>query len=63
MGRVKTRNIKKVGEELVRQHPDDFTEDFTNNKERVDKFAIVQSKSLRNKIAGYTVALKRRIVD
>jgi len=63
MGRVKTRNIKKVGEELLEQHPDEFTEDFSHNKVKVDKYTTVQSKSLRNKIAGYIVAVKKRVVD
>jgi len=63
MGRVKTRNIKKIGEELLEQHPDEFTEDFGQNKKKVDEYTTVQSKSLRNKIAGYIVALKKRVVD
>lgn len=63
MGRVKTRNIKRAGEELVEKFPEEFSEDFDNNKKKVDEHSTVQSNRLRNKIAGYTVALKRRVVD
>jgi Ribosomal protein S17E len=63
MGRVKTRNIKRTSEELIEQYPDEFSEDFAENKKKVDEYTTVQSKSLRNKIAGYIVALKRRVVD
>jgi small subunit ribosomal protein S17e len=63
MGRVKTKNIKKTSKELLEQYPDEFSDDFVHNKEKVDEFTTVQSKSLRNKIAGYIVALKRRAID
>jgi small subunit ribosomal protein S17e len=63
MGRVKTRNIKRTAEELVEKYPDDFSEDFAENKKKVNEFTTVQTKPVRNKIAGYTVALKRRVVD
>lgn len=63
MGRVKTKNIKKASKELLEQYPDEFSEDFAYNKAKVDEFTTVQSKSVRNKIAGYVVALKRRAID
>jgi small subunit ribosomal protein S17e len=63
MGRVKTRNIKRTAEELVEQYPDDFSEDFAENKKKVNELTTVQTKPLRNKIAGYVVAIKRRVVD
>jgi small subunit ribosomal protein S17e len=63
MGRVKTKNIKRTGEELIREYPDEFSENFAENKKKVDELTTVQSKSVRNKIAGYTVALKKRVVD
>jgi small subunit ribosomal protein S17e len=63
MGRVKTKNVKRTAEQLVEQYPDDFSEDFNANKKRVAELTTAQTKPLRNKIAGYTVALKRRVVD
>ena len=63
MGRVKTKNIKRTAEKLVEVFPDEFSEDFNENKLKVNKLTTAQSKSLRNKIAGYTVAIKKRVVD
>lgn len=63
MGRVKTRNIKRVGEKLLEEYPDEFSEDFAENKKKVNEFTTVQTKPLRNKIAGYIVATKRKVVD
>lgn len=63
MGRVKTRNVKRIAEELVKEYPDEFSEDFNKNKLKVAELTVVQSKSLRNKIAGHIVAIKKRVVD
>ena len=63
MGRVKTKNIKRVGKTLLEEHPDEFSEDFRENKVKVSELTTVQSKSLRNKIAGYIVATKKKVVD
>jgi len=63
MGRVKTKNIKKTSKELLVLYPNEFNEDFAHNKGKVGELTTAQSKSLRNKIAGYVVALKRRAVD
>ena len=45
--------VKKMANELLERYPDKFTSDFDENKETVKNFAIVRSKELRNKIAGY----------
>jgi small subunit ribosomal protein S17e len=42
-----------MANELLERYPDKFTSDFNENKETVKNFAIVRSKELRNKIAGY----------
>jgi len=63
MGRVKTKNIKKVAKQLVEKYPDEFSENFNDNKQKVGESTTAQTKPLRNKIAGYIVALKTRIVD
>ncbi len=63
MGRVKTKNIKRTAEKLVEDFPDEFSDNFSENKLMVDKLTTAQSKPLRNKIAGYVVALKTRVVD
>jgi ribosomal protein S17E len=63
MGRVKTKNIKRVGAKLLEDYPEECGDTFAENKLMVDKFTTVQSKPLRNKIAGYIVALKKKVVD
>ena len=39
-----------------------LTQDFHTNKRILDDVATVQSKRLRNKIAGYTTHLMKRII-
>jgi small subunit ribosomal protein S17e len=60
MGRIKTSLIKNIALELVEKHPDKFTKDFSQNKEAVKQLVEIKSKKLRNMIAGYITALKKR---
>ena len=60
MGRIKTKLIKRKTKELLKVHGENFTKDFTENKLLTNKFAIVQSKKLRNVIAGYMTRLKEK---
>ena len=59
MGRIKTRAIKRVTHEIIEKHRERFNEDFENNKKVIDEVAEVQSKKIRNKIAGYLTRLIR----
>ena len=59
MGRIKTQLIKRTTEQLMARYPGQFTEDFTANKELVNKFVSVYSTKLRNTIAGYLTRLVR----
>lgn len=45
--------VKKVGGILLERYPNAFTDDFDRNKESVTALTNVDSKSVRNKIAGY----------
>jgi small subunit ribosomal protein S17e len=63
MGRVKTKNIKRAGNQLLEQFPEEFTGEFAENKLAVSKLTTAQSKSLRNKIAGYIVTTRKKIRD
>lgn len=63
MGRIKTHNIKRIGEDLLEKYPKEFSDDFGHNKKKVNELTNVESKTIRNKIAGYIVTLKKRIVD
>lgn len=57
MGRIKTKLTKRVTIKLVKEHRDEFKQDFENNKQLVTKFADIPSKKLRNVIAGYVTRL------
>jgi small subunit ribosomal protein S17e len=59
MGRIKTQQIKRVTNSLMKEHGSDFKEDFNSNKELVSKFVDVKSKKLRNVIAGYVTRLSK----
>ena len=53
MGNVRPLYIKRVARRLVDRYPDLFSDDFEKNKELVEKLTDVQSKRMRNHIAGY----------
>lgn len=60
MGRIKTTFIKRKTKELFKMHGDQFTTDFASNKGIAGKTVKVESKKLRNIIAGYMTRLKRK---
>ncbi len=57
MGKVRIGLVKRTARRLLSSHPDLFSEDFQQNKELVKKLVIVNSKKLRNQIAGYITHL------
>ncbi len=59
MGRIKPRPLKSVSENLYAEYTDEFTESFEDNKQVVARHALVQSKKLRNIIAGYATRMKK----
>ncbi len=60
MGRIKTTMIKNLGTKLLKKYPDKFTSDFEHNKIVLKDLGIIDSKKIRNKVAGYIVRLKKR---
>ena len=60
MGRIKTTLVKRKTKELQKLYGEKFTTDFSENKVRVGEFTELQSKKLRNVIAGYMTRLKRQ---
>lgn len=60
IGRIKTVLVKRVTKLLVREHPDEFNEDFNKNKEILKKYAVIKSPKLRNVIAGYVSRLVKQ---
>ncbi len=53
MGRIKTKLVKRVTKELIKNYGDKLTEDFEKNKKIISDFAEIRSKKIRNTIAGY----------
>ena len=57
MGKIRTILIKNISKELIERYPNIFKMDFEKNKELLNKYAEIDSKHLRNRIAGYIVNL------
>jgi len=53
MGRIRTKDIKSVGQELWETNPGKFSIDFEATKTDLNGFGFKISKRNRNKIAGY----------
>lgn len=50
---IKPAYIKKTATQLLERYPEAFSTDFEHNKESVTALTNVQSKNVRNRIAGY----------
>merc|ERR1712100_955225 len=61
MGRVKTKTVKRASRQIIEKYYGKLTKDFHFNKRIIDDIAVIQSKRLRNKIAGFTTHLMKRI--
>mmetsp|Transcript_27713 Transcript_27713/g.50063 ORF Transcript_27713/g.50063 Transcript_27713/m.50063 type:complete len:137 (-) Transcript_27713:387-797(-) len=61
MGRVRTKTVKRSARQIVERYFAKLTLDFDINKRVVDEVAVVPSKRMRNKIAGYVTHLMKRI--
>merc|ERR1711912_208276 len=61
MGRVRTRTVKRASRHIIERFYSRLTLDFDTNKRVCDEIATIQSKRLRNKIAGFTTHLMKRI--
>jgi len=58
---VRTKTVKKSSRTIVEKYYPKLTLDFHTNKRVIDEIAIVPSKRMRNKIAGFTTHLMKRI--
>jgi len=61
MGRVRTKTVKKAARIIIEKYYPRMTYDFEVNKKLAEEVAIIPSKRLRNKIAGFATHLMRRI--
>ena len=60
-GRVRTKTVKKASRQIIEKYYARLTLDFATNQRVCEEVAIIQSKRLRNKIAGFTTHLMKRI--
>ncbi|XP_026463708.1 40S ribosomal protein S17 [Ctenocephalides felis] len=61
MGRVRTKTIKKASKVIIEKYYTRLTLDFDTNKRICDEVAIIPTKPLRNKIAGFVTHLMKRL--
>ena len=52
MGRIKTTSIKSLATEIMAEHGSKFTEDFEKNKKVLADIKKIESKRVRNILAG-----------
>jgi small subunit ribosomal protein S17e len=50
---IKPAYVKKTARLLMDRYPDAFNDDFERNKELVQELTNIESKSVRNRIAGF----------
>lgn len=60
MGNIRTTQIKNVSERLVKMFPEKFSKDFEHNKRVISELLGLESKVIRNKIAGYITHLMEK---
>jgi len=56
---IKPAYVKKTGKILLERYDEAFNTDFEHNKDVVDELTNVESKGVRNRIAGYITRKKR----
>ena len=59
MGRIKTMLIKRTTTDLMEKHGEEFTKNFDDNKRILESKVKLNSKKMRNVIAGYATRLKK----
>lgn len=58
---MRTKTVKKAARLVIEKYYPRLTLDFQCNKRLVEEVAVIPSKRMRNKIAGYTTHLMKRI--
>ena len=61
MGRVRTKTVKKNSRDIIERYYSRMTMDFYTNKKVINDIAVIPTKRLQNKIAGFTTQLMKRI--
>lgn len=60
MGRIRTKWVKNIAEELVKKYPDKFSKDFDKNKKIINELEVMDTNSMRNKVAGCIVKFLKK---
>ena len=55
---IKPAYVKKTGKIQLERYPDAFGHDFEHNKDVVTELTNIESKGVRNRIAGYITRKK-----
>jgi small subunit ribosomal protein S17e len=50
---IKPAYVKDMAETLLERYPEAFSGDFEQNKESVEALTSIESKGVRNRVAGY----------
>jgi len=50
---IKPAYIKNIAKTLLERYPEAFSDDFEGNKESVTALTNIESKEVRNRVAGY----------
>ena len=53
MGRIKSTPVKNLARSIVSEHGEKFTTDFEKNKAIIKNVRNIESKKIRNVVAGY----------
>ncbi len=61
MGRIKNKIVKRASREIVEKFYGKLTEDFYLNKKVIEQVTDVQSKKIKNQIAGFTTRIYKKI--
>lgn len=60
---IKPAYVKKTARTLLERYPRAFSTDFDHNKELVSELTNIESKGVRNRIAGYVTHKKSSAVE
>ncbi len=57
MGKVRNSLVKRLAKQFVNYYPEKFTINYDENKKLVSSLSPIDSKKLRNGVAGYITSL------
>ncbi|KAM0688192.1 40S ribosomal protein S17 [Conglomerata obtusa] len=61
MGRIRNKIIKRAAKQIVEKYYMKLDTDFHFNKRVTEDVAVIRTKRLKNKVAGYITVLMKRI--